>query len=153
MEMPRPAPEHKALDILVGDWVGEELIHPSPFDPVGGTAVGRVHNRAALDGFAVVQDYEQERNGAVNFRGHGVFSWDSARKCHVLYWFDCLSVPPAEFRGALQDKVLTLTATLPHGTMRARFDLSRAGRYQYRMEVSPDGKEWSRFIEGAYTRR
>lgn len=66
MVMPRPSSEHKALDMLVGDWLGEEKIYPSPFDPVGGMATGRTHNQLALDGFAIVQDYEQERNGAVN---------------------------------------------------------------------------------------
>ncbi|MGE5277442.1 MAG: DUF1579 family protein [Acidobacteriota bacterium] len=74
--MPRPGEPHRQLRKLVGSWRGEERLSPSPWDPVGGTAVGRVENRSALDGFAVVQDYEQERNGAVGFRGHRVFSWD-----------------------------------------------------------------------------
>jgi hypothetical protein len=152
MPMPRPTPEHQALAVLAGDWVGDELIHPSPFDPAGGTAVGRVRNRAALDGFAIVQDYEQERGGAVRFRGHGVFTFDVARSAHVLYWFDSFGLPPSEFRGSLRDGVLTLTATQPNGRTRARFDLTRDGRYGYRMELSQDGAAWAPFMEGEYRR-
>jgi hypothetical protein len=119
MEMPRPSREQEDLSILVGDWLGQEQLHPSPFDPVGGPAVGRVYNWLALDGFAVIQDYEQERKGAVNFRGHGIFRWAAADKCYALCWFDSFGLPPATFRGALQHKVLTLTAPQPPGFARA----------------------------------
>lgn len=56
MVMPQPRAEHARLEMLVGDWVGREHIHPSPYDPQGGTAIGRVRNRMGLAGFAVIQD-------------------------------------------------------------------------------------------------
>ena len=55
----------------------QERLYPSPWDPTGGPAVGHIENRAALDGFAVVHDYEHERNGSVTYRGHGIFTWDA----------------------------------------------------------------------------
>ena len=99
MQMPQPNEAHRRLERFVGDWVGKERIHPSPFDPQGGEAIGHVHNRAALDGFVVVQDYEQERGGKVNFRGHGVFSWDAAGQCYAMHWWDSASGVPSTFRG------------------------------------------------------
>lgn len=78
MEMPRPTEAHRRLHALAGDWTGTEKMHPSPWDPQGGTAEGRVQNRVALDGFAIVQQYEQRRGGQISFSGHGVFSWDAA---------------------------------------------------------------------------
>jgi hypothetical protein len=153
MEMPQVSPEHQALSILVGNWLGQEHIHPSPFDPVGGPATGRVHNRAALDGFAVIQDYEQERRGVVNFRGHGVFRWDAGEQCYKLHWFDSFGLPPVEYRGLLKDRVLILTAPQGEGLGRATFDFSLEGRYQYRMEVSSDGVQWFIFTDGEYLRQ
>jgi|GEM_PF-3960233 len=79
MQMPKPTDAHRKLEKLAGSWHGEEQISPSPLDPVGGKAFGRLTNRLALDGFVVLQDYEQERDGVVNFRGHGVFGWDAAQ--------------------------------------------------------------------------
>ncbi len=151
--MPHPSPEQQLLSILLGNWRGQEHIHPSPFDPVGGPAVGRIHNCLALDGFAVIQDYEQERNGIVNFRGHGVFRWDSDEDCYILYWFDSLGQRPVEYRGGLRAGVLSLTAIQGQGFSRAVFDFSDETRYHYRMEVSPDGEQWFVFTEGEYERQ
>jgi hypothetical protein len=40
-QMPVPGPPHKRLALLAGEWAGEEVLHPSPWDPEGGTALGR----------------------------------------------------------------------------------------------------------------
>jgi hypothetical protein len=153
MEMPKPAAEQRALEILVGTWLGQERLFPSSFDPIGGLAIGHVHNRLALDGFAVIQDYEQERDGAVNFRGHGLFRWDTARHDYVLHWFDSMGGPPTDYRGTLSARVLVLTAPQPQGFSRAIFDFSLAKRYHYRLEISPDGNQWMPFTEGEYVRQ
>jgi len=153
MEMPKPGEPHHHLQKLLGSWVGEERLAPSPWDPVGGTAVGRVENRSALEGFVVVQDYEQERNGSVGFRGHGVFSWDLARQCYALHWFDSMGMPPNEFTGQFEGDVLTLSNRGPQGHSRAVFDVRQPGRYVFRMDMSPDGSKWQTFMEGSYSRR
>lgn len=152
MEMPKPGEPHRQLQKLVGNWSGEEKLSPSPWDPKGGTAIGRVNNRAALDGFAVIQDYEQERNGKISFRGHGIFSYDLNRKCHVLHWQDSMGFPVNEFTGGFQGDVLTLTNQGIQGHNRCTFDVSRGG-YSFKMEVSADGKQWVTFMEGKYTKK
>jgi len=68
--MPKPGAEHKKLSWLAGRWDGEERLSPSPWDPEGGTETGHSDWRPALDGFYVIGDYRQEREGAVNLRGH-----------------------------------------------------------------------------------
>ena len=151
MEMPRPTDAHRKLERLVGRWSGEERIFPSPWDPKGGQAIGRVDNRIALDGFIVVQDYEEERNGSINFRGHGIFCWDATQHCYVLYWFDSMGMPPNVFKGNFEDNILTLTSKEPNGLSRAVFDFSKEGEYKFLMEVSEDGTPWHPSIEGHYT--
>jgi hypothetical protein len=152
MDMPKPGPAHEKLKRLVGEWTGSEHLKPSPWDPVGGDAVGRVNNRLALDGFAVVQDYEQERLGAIGFRGHGVFRWDEAEKQYLLYWFDSTGQSPGIFRGTFDDDILSLESSNVVGHARATFDFGTADAYRYRMEVSPDAEVWYPFMEGTYRR-
>ncbi|TPW11974.1 MAG: hypothetical protein FD129_1556 [bacterium] len=150
MSMPKPTEAHEKLARLAGKWRGIETIHPSPFDPAGGEAEGRVDNRLSLDGWVVVQDYEQERGGTVTFRGHGVFSFDPGRAVHVMTWWDSFGGVASEYTGGWQGDVLRLDAKTPQGPARASFDLSKAGEYGFKMEVSPDGNQWFTFMEGRY---
>jgi hypothetical protein len=152
MQMPTPTAAHLRLERLVGKWRGEERVHPSPFDPVGGPAVGRVDNRMALDGFAVIQDYEQERGGRVAFRGHGVFRFDPSRNLYALTWFDSAGQPPSEFWGTFEGEVLTVTQVTAQGQVRASWDLRDPNRYTYQMDVSADGRSWAPFMSGSYVR-
>ena len=98
MEMPNPTEAHRKLNALVGRWSGQEKMCPSPWDPKGSTAVGRCDNRLSVDGFVIQHDYEQERNGSVSFRGHGVLSYDSAAKAYLLHWWDSMGVAVNVFR-------------------------------------------------------
>ena len=77
MEMPRPGAPHEKLNALIGTWIGEETIHPSPWDPQGGQTEARIVNRSALGGFVVEQDYEQRRDGKISFEGRGIFGYDA----------------------------------------------------------------------------
>lgn len=62
MDMPQPTDAHRKLARLAGEWTGEEKVFPSEWDPEGGVALGRTSARVALGEFAVVTDYEQERD-------------------------------------------------------------------------------------------
>lgn len=99
MEMPRTTPGHVRLEQLAGHWEGEEQMPPSQWDPKGGTAIGRTRNRVALNGFAMISDYEQERDGVITFTGHGVLSFEPKRDLYSLHWFDCMGSPPEVFLG------------------------------------------------------
>jgi hypothetical protein len=153
MDMPKLTPGHQALSILVGNWIGEESLKPSPWDPVGGPAVGRVHNRPALGGFAVIQDYEQERDGVVSFLGHAVFLWDAKANVIVMHWFDSWGMAPVAYSGTLAGKILVLQGPSGGGFGKAIWDFSRPGIYDYTLAVSPDGKQWSVFQDGRYVKQ
>ena len=94
MEMPKPTPQHQRLRGLVGSWKGDEKMHPSPWDPKGGTAKGFFESRLDLDGMFVISEYRQERDGKVTYRGYGVFGWDSKQNAYTMYWFDSMGTDP-----------------------------------------------------------
>jgi len=74
--MPKPGEHHAKLDALAGRWRGQERIHPTAWDPVGGEAEAESEGWMDLDGFCLIMDYTQRRNGKVSYRGHGIFGWD-----------------------------------------------------------------------------
>ena len=99
-----------------------------------------------VDGFAVVQEYEQSRgrSGRVTFRGHGVIWFDSERQQYVMTWWDSMGGKPGEYRGSFSGDVLQLSSPMPQGGhSRVAFDLSKRGRYTFLMEISGDGSSWN----------
>jgi hypothetical protein len=153
MEMPKPGDAHKKLERLIGEWGGAETLHPAPWDPTGGPASARIVNRSIVDGFAVVQEYEQRRGGKVTFRGHGVFWYDAPKQQYVMSWWDSMGGSGGEFRGGFNGDVLELSAPMPQGGQsRASFDMSTPGQYAFVMEVSGDGQTWQPAMEGRYRR-
>ena len=152
MEMPVPTEHHAKLEMMAGQWRGTETMYPSQWDPKGGTATGRNDIRMALNGFAAVTDYEQERDGAITFRGHGVMTYDAAEACYVLHWFDGIGSPPEVFKGTFEGDVLTVSHGGPGMHARLTYDLSQAGILRSRMEMSHDGTEWATFFDCDYHR-
>jgi hypothetical protein len=153
-QMPKPGEAHARLGLLVGRWQGRETMFPAPWDPTGGTATAVVDNRVVLDGFAVVQEYQQSRDNGPGFAGHAVLWWDPAADQHVMTWFDAMSGTPTEYRGGFDGDVLTLTSAVAQGGFsRCTFDCRTPDRYVFMLEVSADGHIWTPVMEGAYRRQ
>ncbi len=152
MEMPQPTDAHVSLGRLAGQWSGEEQMFPSEWDPKGGVAKGSNSARVTLGGFAVVTDYEQERDGQTTFSGHGVWTVDpndQEKEC-VLYWFDSIGMGLEVFRGGWDGDVLTVQSRNSMGHARLTHDLSERGVIRTRMETSTDGERWTPMFEGRY---
>lgn len=152
MEMAKPATGHLRLKRLEGRWEGEEIMHPSVWDPQGGTATGRTNARLALNGFALISDYEQERDGLITFTGHGVWSFDPKTDLYTLHWFDCMGSPPEVFVGGFREDRLTVSHAGPGMHARLTYDLADPQGLRTRMEMSQDGVAWNTLFEGSYRR-
>ena len=147
-----PTDAHRALEALIGRWQGEETMHPSPWDPKGGSAIGMIHNARSLDGFAVVQEYQQVREDIASFFGHGVFRYDAQKSQYELHWFDSFGGAPSLFIGTFEHGLLVLQQATQGGFMRTSWDLRQAGIIRYKAEVSGDAIAWQPFMEGVYER-
>ena len=151
MEMPKPTEAHRRLGSLAGRWIGPETIPPCQWDPKGGTAIGRCDNHVAVDGFIVTHTYEQERDGKVNFRGHGVFSYDAREKCYLLHWWDSMGVAVNTFKGNFSGSTLQMVCHDSQGHSRTTWEFPDASHYRFRMEMSQNGQHWTTLMEGDYT--
>src|SRR6185437_8284805 len=70
---PAPLEEHRKLAVFAGRWSGEETVYPSRWTS-GGPATSSVSARIALNGFYLIQDSVQKRDGQESFATHGVFT-------------------------------------------------------------------------------
>src|SRR5262245_24337295 len=147
MEMPVPTAEHAKLERMAGKWEGEEIMYdPSP-DAKEKVAIGRVNSRMGIGGFALIHDYERERNGRVTFTGHGVFTFDWEEKLYELTWFDCLGARPTIFKGQFEGEVLRLTHDASGVHARLTHDLSQPGYLLVSMEMAEDGVKWTKLFD------
>ncbi|MDH4069917.1 MAG: DUF1579 domain-containing protein [Ignavibacteria bacterium] len=153
MNMPKPSAGHKKLELLAGNWEGEETMHPSDWDPKGGKATGRTRSRIAVGGFALISDYEQERNGTITFSGHGVYTYDPEKDQYSLSWVDSIGSPMEIFVGGFKGDILTLGHPPPMMHVRMTWDLSKPGRLVSGMEMSKDGVTWNRLFDGTYVKK
>lgn len=153
MEMPKPTPGHSKMKALAGNWEGEEKMHPSQWDPNGGTAVGRSRARLSLGDFALISDYEQERDGVITFTGHGVTTFDPKEDLYTVHWFDCMGSRPEIFRGRFDGSVLSVAHGGPGMHARLTYDVTDPEQMRTRMEMSEDGENWKTLFDGRYERR
>jgi hypothetical protein len=153
MEMPKPNENHARLAAFAGRWTGEEKIHPSPWDPQGGTATARVETRLACDGFCIVTDYVEERHGRVNYVGHGVTGYDPQHRRYLQHWSDSVSgMPPDAKPGVWDGDTLTFHGAGPAGRTRYVYRVTGPDSYDFRIENSRDGNVWGPFVEARYVR-
>ena len=133
MNMPNPSPGHLLLEKLAGSWVGEEIMHPSQWDPKGGVAIGRNNHKLSLGGFALLADYEQERDGAITFTGHGVYTYDPKEgvSCCLVpssrEWSRsrCSRIRPATYSGSQRMEPTPADNSMQRTALRAATDAGR----------------------------
>ena len=153
MDMPRPGPEHVRMARFAGKWSGEEQLSESPWGS-GGPARGRCEIRQDLDGMAFVQDYTEEKDGKIVFRGHGVFTIDPGNGDVLWWWFDSMGFPPdPPARGRWNGELLLFEKKTPRGEARYEFRFG-GDHYDFRIENRfPGQQDFAVFMHGRYLRQ
>lgn len=152
MEMPTVSESQTKLAALFsGVWRGEETLHPSQWDPKGGPAFGTWVVHPSLDGFALVVDYTEERDGKIVYRGHGIHTWSQQDNCFYAYWFDNIGIPPkAPSKAKLDGNRYSYGE--PGSGQRMTYSWTD-GRFEFRIDTSHDGgTTWKPMHEGRYSR-
>src|SRR5258706_16410900 len=92
---PTPLEEHSKLAALAGERNGEEIVQPSRWT-AGGPAISHVVARMDLNGFYLIQDTRQMREGKESFATHGGFTYDHEDRHYPSFSHDSLAyyAPP-----------------------------------------------------------
>src|SRR5215471_15004244 len=125
---PKPQDEHKRLAMFAGEWTGEEMVYPSRWN-AGGPATSRVSARIDLNGFYLIQNTVQMRDGKESFATHGVFTYDREDRLYKLFWFDSLG-----------------------GNARHVYEMIDDNSYSMKIQYSPDSEGWADVLTGTYRR-
>jgi hypothetical protein len=149
---PKPQDEHKRLEVFAGEWTGEETVYPSRWDK-GGVAVSRVSARIDLNGFYLIQNSRQTRDGKESFATHGVFTYDREDRLYKLFSFDSLGYyPPSPASGNWQAKALVLVRGSLRGNARHVYEMIDDNSYSMKIQFSPDAEGWADVLTGVYRR-
>jgi len=152
LDAPAPLDEHRKLAALAGEWAGEEMVYPSRWT-AGGPALSRVVARIDLNGFYLIQDTTQTRDGKESFATHGVFTYDRDDRTYKLFWHDSLGYySPAPASGAWVGNKLTLVRGSLRGNARHVYEIVDNDTYTMKIQFSPDAEGWSDVLTGTYRR-
>lgn len=150
MQMPKLTKQHQKLEKFLGNWTGEETLHPSPWDSEGGQALSTVKTKNGMDGFHVTMDYVQKRNKKVTHRALGLFGFNPGTGKYTMNWFDNMGSGADPATGEFDGKKLVFVQAGPMGHSRYTFDFSKPNSYLFTMEGSQDGAKWMPFMTGRY---
>jgi len=149
---PSPLPEHKKLAVFAGEWKGEETVYPSRW-VAGGQATSHVTARMGLNGFYLIQDTRQVRDGAESFATHALFTYDREDRTYKLFWHDSLGYyPPSPASGGWAAKSLILVRGSLRGNARHVYEVVDDNTYNMKIQFSPDAEGWADVLTGTYRR-
>ncbi len=149
---PTPLEEHRRLAAFAGEWTGEEMVYPSRWT-AGGPATAHVTARMDLNGFYLIQDTRQTRDGKETFATHGVFTYDREDRLYKLFWHDSLGYyPPSPASGGWSNKTLILVRGSLRGNARHVYEVVDDNSYTMKIQFSPDAEGWADVLTGVYRR-
>ncbi len=154
-QTPKPYPELKKLEPLIGEWVSEGEDKATPLGPAGKTS-GKASVKWILDGFNMEWQYSYTTGGNQNVAGHETDCYDPLNKTYPGRWFE-------------NDGSYTSGAYTPNGnvimflgtviTATRKYELRQtytfapdSMSYTYKAEISLDGKTWLLGNEGKGTK-
>jgi hypothetical protein len=147
-----PLAEHARLAAFAGEWNGEEVVFPSRWTE-GGSATSRTIARMDLNGFYLIQDAVQIRDGKQSFATHGIFTFDRDDRTYKLFWYDSLGyTPPSSASGGWVGKTLTLVRGSLRGNARHVYEIIDDDSYSLKIQFSPDAEGWADVLTGVYRR-
>jgi hypothetical protein len=152
-ETPKPAPELKKLDYFAGRWATEGEIRPGPMGS-GGKFTGRNRVQWMDGGFFLVT--ESEFAGAMGKGAETAYmGYDSDARMYTYDSFSTLG-EASHARGNVEGDTWTWRSETRMGaqTMKGRLTITvrSAAAYDFRFEMSPDGRTWTTELRGKATK-
>jgi hypothetical protein len=153
MEMPKPGPEHKKMEIFVGSWTLDGETKPSPMGP-GGKVIEK-ESCEWMEGDYFIVCHSEYKSPMGNGVGLSVMGYSNAEKAYTYREFNSLG-DFEDSRGHLEGETWTWTSDEKMGgmTMKGRFTMkmTSATSYDFSYEMSEDGTKWTNLMEGKATK-
>jgi hypothetical protein len=152
---PKPAPEHKKLEMLAGSWVLEGDVKPNPMGP-GGKMTENEKCEWMEGGFFLVCHVDFKTANSGGGSGLSVLGYSAGAKAYTYREFNSWG----EFedsKGTLDGDTWTWTSDEKMGdaTGKGRFTMKfmSTASYSFTYEMSPDGAKWTTVVDGKATKK
>jgi hypothetical protein len=147
MDMPKPGPEHKKLDMFVGSWALDGDMKTSPMGP-GGKMTESEKCAWMEGGFFVVchSDFKSSMGDGTGIADDKAYTY---REFNSWGEFD-------DSKGSVDGDTWTWTSDEKMGpnTMKGRFTMKITSptSYNFMFEMSQDGTKWTTVMDGKATK-
>jgi uncharacterized protein DUF1579 len=154
MEMPKPGPEVKKLDYFTGHWVSEGDVKPGPMGP-GGKFHSDDHAEWMEGGYFVVLHSKFSGGGMGDGSNTAFMGYDPQEKVYTYDEFNSMG-EATHSKATVEGDTWTWINDMKMGpqTIKARFSMKILSptSYSYKFETSPDGTNWTLFMDGKETK-
>lgn len=156
--LPKPGPEHKLLADDEGTWDASVEVFMAPGMPPA-VSKGVETNTVGCGGLCLITDFKGEMGPGQPYHGHGVATWDPAKKKYIGSWTDSMSSGLAIGESTYDPATKTITGSMdgPDATgkivrMRSIVEYKDGARVFSMYGPGADGKE-ALAMRITYTRR
>jgi Protein of unknown function (DUF1579) len=153
-EMPKPGPEHKKLDVLVGSWTLDGDVKPGGDMGAGGKVTETEKCEWMEGGFFLVCRTEYKTTMG-NGSGMSIMGYSTDDKTYTYREFNSWG-QFVDSKGSLNGDTWTWTNDEKMGnmTMKGRFTMkiTSSTSYNFLYETSTDGTKWTLAMDGKATK-
>lgn len=154
MEMPKPGPEHKKLDVFTGSWTLDGDLKASPMSPAG--KVTETEKCAWMEnGFYLVCNIQYTSKVMGNGAGLSVMGYSKDDKAYTYHEFnswgeftDSKGTLDGEKWSWMNEQKMGPTITKGRFIVRVTSPTS----YEFNYDVSQDGTQWTTIMDGKATK-
>jgi len=153
MEMPKPGPEHKKLDMFAGSWTLDGDIKPGPMGPGG--KMTETEKCEWMDGGFFIVCHADFKSSMGNGTGLTMMGYSNEDKTYTYREFNSWG-EFTDSKGSVDGDTWSWTNDEKMGgmTMKGKFTMKITSptTYNFTFEMSQDGTKWSTVMDGKATK-
>ena len=153
MELPKPGPEHKRLDMFVGAWTLEGDMKPSAMGPGG--KISENEKCEWMEGGFFLVCHADFKSSMGDVSGVSIFGYSGDDKTYTYREFNSLG-EFMESKGSVDGDTWIWTGDdkMNGMIMKGRFTMKIASptSYNFTYEMSQDGTKWTTVMDGKATK-
>lgn len=154
MEMPKPGPEHKKLDVLAGSWTLDGDMKPSPMGPGG--KMTEIEKCDWMDGGFFLVCHTDFKSSMGDGAGLSILGYSADDKAYTYREYNSWG-ESMESKGSVDNDTWTWTNDEKMGgtIMKGRFTMKLLSptSYTFTFEMSQDGTKWTTVMDGKATKK
>lgn len=154
MEVPKPGPEHKKLDVLAGSWTLDGDMKPSPMGPGG--KMTETEKCDWMDGGFFLVCHTDFKSSMGDGAGLSILGYSADDKAYTYREYNSWG-ESMESKGSVDNDTWTWTNDEKMGgtIMKGRFTMKLLSptSYTFIFEMSQDGTKWTTVMDGKATKK